>query len=562
MANITVDSMSYGDKFVFTVPYGVCSTAAATAAKVVTVDNFGDELVAGAKVTVKFTYENDASDPTLNVNGTGAKPIYRYGTTAAGDSGTSGWAAGSVITFTYDGAGWVREYWINTTYYTTAVQCTTAAATAAKTGTCSYYNLNSNRYFVLMMAYANTAKSALTLNIKGNGAKPIYINGTASSDSNYTLPAGMYVVYYNGTNYYLRTDGYLPGIIDNAYKLQTARTIDGVSFNGTANITHYGTCSTAAATAAKTVACTSFTLATGAIIRVKFTVTNTADNPTLNVNSTGAKSIFYRGAAITAGYLAAGRVYTFVYDGTNYELVGDINTDTNTKNTTGTTNLAATKLFLAGAKTQAANPQTYSNVNCYIGTDDCLYSGGTKVSVNGHEHSAADITSDTLAIARIPTITAAKGGSGKTTLQASANAYINALSTGTSTPVDDDYMITQAVGGGTSNTTYYRRKMSSIWNYIRNKANAAVYKATITSSGTWSGTGPYTQTITVSGILSTDTPVVDIDFSVSPASTYSNLEAVTEAFSNIYRIATADDSITVYAKAKPSINVPIVLRVG
>jgi hypothetical protein len=48
----------------------------------------------------------------------------------------------------------------------------------------------------------------------------------------------------------------------------------------------------------------------------------------LNVNSTGAKPIYYRGAAITAGYLAAKRVYEFRYDGTNWELVGDINVNT------------------------------------------------------------------------------------------------------------------------------------------------------------------------------------------------------------------------------------------
>lgn len=91
-------------------------------------------------------------------------------------------------------------------------------------------------------------------------------------------------------------------------------------------IAPYGTCSTAAGTAAKTVACTDFVLATGVEIAVKFTVTNTAANPTLNVNGTGAKAIYYRGAAISAGYLAANRTYTFRYNGTQYDLVGDINT--------------------------------------------------------------------------------------------------------------------------------------------------------------------------------------------------------------------------------------------
>ncbi len=59
------------------------------------------------------------------------------------------------------------------------------------------------------MRYANSAQSALTLNVNGTGAKPIYINGTASSASNYTLPAGKYLVYYDGTNYYFRTDNYI-----------------------------------------------------------------------------------------------------------------------------------------------------------------------------------------------------------------------------------------------------------------------------------------------------------------------------------------------------------------
>ena len=56
--------------------YGVCSTAAATTAKTVAIDGF--ELVVGQLVTVQFTYAVPAS-ATLNVNGTGAKNIYRYG---------------------------------------------------------------------------------------------------------------------------------------------------------------------------------------------------------------------------------------------------------------------------------------------------------------------------------------------------------------------------------------------------------------------------------------------------------------------------------------------------
>ena len=58
-----------------------------------------------------------------------------------------------------------------------------------------------------------------------------------------------------------------------------------MAFDGSANIHHYATCSTAAATAAKTVALSGFALATGARVLVKFTVTNSAANPTLDVLS-------------------------------------------------------------------------------------------------------------------------------------------------------------------------------------------------------------------------------------------------------------------------------------
>ena len=120
-----------------------------------------------------------------------------------------------------------------------------------------------------------------------------------------------------------------------AKKLETTRKIDGVGFDGTADITHFATCSTAAATQAKTVDVTGFNLVTGARVTIKFTVTNTAANPTLNVNGTGAKAIKYRGSAISTGYLAANRVYEFVYDGTDYLFMGDINTDSNTTYSAG-----------------------------------------------------------------------------------------------------------------------------------------------------------------------------------------------------------------------------------
>jgi len=88
--------------------------------------------------------------------------------------------------------------------------CTTAAGTAAKVAVCTHYYIATDSYTPILIQNTNTAASALTLNINSQGAKPMWINGAASSSSNHTLPKGVYIIYYDGTNYYFRTDGQIP----------------------------------------------------------------------------------------------------------------------------------------------------------------------------------------------------------------------------------------------------------------------------------------------------------------------------------------------------------------
>lgn len=100
--------------------------------------------------------------------------------------------------------------------------------------------------------------------------------------------------------------------------------IDGIEIDSLDHVCHFGVCSTAAGTAAKTVSIPQFNLVTGARVTVKFDNTNTESNPTLNVSNTGAKSIMYKGTNISADVLTAGIVLDFVYDGTNYCVVGNL----------------------------------------------------------------------------------------------------------------------------------------------------------------------------------------------------------------------------------------------
>ena len=82
--------------------YGVCSTAAATQTKVVTIDDF--ELFSGALIAVKFENVNTAISPKLNISGTGAINMYSVGTTAVLPNA---WVAGETLLFVYNGTSYM-----------------------------------------------------------------------------------------------------------------------------------------------------------------------------------------------------------------------------------------------------------------------------------------------------------------------------------------------------------------------------------------------------------------------------------------------------------------------
>lgn len=177
--------------------------------------------------------------------------------------------------------------------------------------------------------YTTTEKNKLNGIASGaqvNNIETVQVEGTALTISNKTVNITKESLGLDNVNNTADANK----TVGKATMLETARTIDGVSFNGTANIIHYGTCDTAAGTNPKTVDCTGFTLNTGAIVYVRFTVTNTVAvaSVQLNVNGTGAKSVKYRNANLSqAGVIAANRTYCFVYDGTNYQIVGDLDSN-------------------------------------------------------------------------------------------------------------------------------------------------------------------------------------------------------------------------------------------
>lgn len=88
------------------------------------------------------------------------------------------------------------------------------------------------------------------------------------------------------------------------------------------------------------------------------------------------------------------------------------------------------------------------------------------------------------------------------------------------------------------------------------KTDASVYKYTTTlSTSGWSSSAPYTQTVTVTGILATDTPIIDLNMSNATADTAADIQG---GWACIGRIVTAENTITAYCYENiPKVALPL-----
>lgn len=92
---------------------------------------------------------------------------------------------------------------------------------------------------------------------------------------------------------------------------------------------------------------------------------------------------------------------------------------------------------------------------------------------------------------------------------------------------------------------------------LSTKATTALYTATLPASG-WTNAAPFTQTVSVSGILSTDTPIADVVLDQSTPTALTQIEA----WMSVSKIETADGTITATCLEElPAIDIPIQLKV-
>lgn len=263
-------------------------------------------------------------------------------------------------------------------------ECSTAVNVVAKVISCDGFVLEPGA--IIAIRFTSTTTTAptsgnITLNINGTGAKNI-----VSKENNVVYP-------YTWAWYFSNNRTWL-FVYNGTYFICLNQ--DNNNVNPEAFGIGYATCSTAGTTSAKVAVFSGYVLRKNGIIAVKFTYAVPA-NSTLNINSKGAKNIFYRGAKITAGVINAGDIATFVYDGAQYQLISvDANYARKTDLPTIDTALSAT----------STNPVQNKIINTAL-------SGKANSS---HTHSKSDITD-------FPSALPANGGNADTLDGLHADAF-------------------------------------------------------------------------------------------------------------------------------------------
>lgn len=242
-----------------------------------------------------------------------------------------------------------------TTWYGTS---NTAADTAAKVVTCSGFVLHAGDIIGILFSTGNTA-STPTLNVNSTTAKSIYIGNAAPNGTTNVLK------WSENTMIYFMWDG-------TYYRYITSVSSAAVAPSRGAN-TWAGSSSTAADTQAKVASCANYVLTKGSLVSLTFTNGNTyvTNKLTLNVNSTGAKDVYYNGAVTSATNtctFTAGTLVTFVYSGSYYYIIAMSNYDNkysavgHTHSTSDITGLGTAATTAIGDYAAASHSHAWGNI--------------------------------------------------------------------------------------------------------------------------------------------------------------------------------------------------------
>ena len=341
---------------------------------------------------------------------------------------------------------------------------------------CSDYDANTNTY---QRVYPST----------GNAEYPITTRYATTTGASYYAEYGRYstgVTLNPSTNTITATTfkGNLTGTADKATKDASGNTITSTYATKTELTTTGNKAITGLSISGKVITYTKGDGTTGTI------TTQDTDTNTWKANSSSSE-----------GYVASGSGQA------NKVWKTDANGNPGWRDDADTNTHYTTKLFATSSSGTAHAATT--NGNTYLRLfDDSTARQSIKIIGSG----ATTVTSDANGVITISstdtnTNTTYSAGTGLTlntsnnqfyVTSANVSTMINLLGEGTSPAQGDDYLVAQYAGGGTSNTSYYRRKVSNIVNSTVVKAALGTGTGTVKylrEDGTWA-TPPDTNTDT------------------------------------------------------------------
>lgn len=162
----------------------------------------------------------------------------------------------------------------------------------------------------------------------------------------------------------------------------------------------HGDCYTAASTTEKVVDIYRYEAVTGGAVSVKF-IYSVPASATMNINSKGAKPIYYRDSAIVKDIIKGGDTATFIYDGSRYHLISvdrwneDIAelqaTDGKVRQVLATANGNFRLLLTPSFQTETTTDQAYFDSDVYLNP---YYNKIYGVDIDGNAGSASKLNAD------------------------------------------------------------------------------------------------------------------------------------------------------------------------
>lgn len=163
--------------------------------------------------------------------------------------------------------------WADQTQYYPSGYSTTGADKQTKQIACSAWTATAKSYLHILLSHANTYAGKIYFTVNAVNTYEVWINGAVSSATNYSLPAGTYIIYFDGSAFQVRTDGIIPA-----------------SVNGTAARIPYGECDSTSTSTAFTATVPGITeLKDGVTMLLYNGVVTSASGFTININGLGAK---------------------------------------------------------------------------------------------------------------------------------------------------------------------------------------------------------------------------------------------------------------------------------